>query len=130
MTLVLAVDQGTSSSRAIVFTADGQIRGQGQVPIDMQFPHDGWVEQDPEVLWSTTVSAIRSALQAAQASAADIAALGITNQRETTLVWERATGDCIYPAIVWQDGRTAEQCAVLERAGSRRRDCGDYRSGG
>ncbi len=125
MSLVLAIDQGTSSSRAIVFSLggeidgeiDGQIVGLGQVDFDMSFPADGWVEQDPETLWDTTCEAVRLALADAGTTASAIASLGITNQRETTLLWERDTGDCLYPAIVWQDGRTAERCKALEDAG-------------
>jgi len=115
--LTLAIDQGTSSSRALVFSADGTITGAGQVAFDMSFPQDGWVEQDPEVLWSTTVTAVQAALADAGVTAADISGLGITNQRETTLVWERGSGKCVYPAIVWQDGRSADYCAQLTAAG-------------
>lgn len=117
MPLALAIDQGTSSSRAIVFTAEGTIVGQGQIDFDMSFPADGWVEQDPEVLWQTTVEAVRQALTAAQVNASDLVGLGITNQRETTLLWDKASGECLYPAIVWQDGRTAELCEDLREAG-------------
>lgn len=117
MPLVLAIDQGTSSSRAIVFSQDGQIVGVGQEDFNMSFPEDGWVEQDPETLWDTTCRAVRGALVDAGTDAASIAGLGITNQRETTLLWERDTGRCLYPAIVWQDGRTAAHCETLRAAG-------------
>lgn len=117
MQLTLAIDQGTSSSRAIVFTNRGQIVGQGQVDFDMSFPQDGWVEQNPETLWDTTCEAVRAALADADVQASAIAGLGITNQRETTLLWDRASGECLYPAIVWQDGRTADHCAELRNAG-------------
>ncbi len=117
MQLTLAIDQGTSSSRAIVFSHDGHIVGQGQVDFESSFPNDGWVEQNPETLWTTTLQAVRTALDDAAVDASAIAGLGITNQRETTLLWERDTGKCLYPAIVWQDGRTAAQCAALHEAG-------------
>ncbi len=113
----MAIDQGTSSSRVIIFDLDGNVRGMGQQPFDMIFPADGWVEQDPEVLWQTTLAAGREALAAAGMAAADVTAIGITNQRETTLVWDRQTGECVYNAIVWQDRRTAEQCDVMRRDG-------------
>jgi len=114
---ILAIDQGTSSSRAIVFDAEGQVLGLGQQPFEMIFPADGWVEQDPEVLWDTTLRAIRGALADAGIAAADLAAVGITNQRETTLVWERATGRCVHNAIVWQDRRTAPRCQAMRDDG-------------
>jgi glycerol kinase len=114
---LLAIDQGTSSSRAIVFDADGSVRGVGQQPFDMIFPADGWVEQDPEVLWDTTMRAIRQALAAAAVDASALTAIGITNQRETTLVWERATGRCVHNAIVWQDRRTAGRCQAMRSDG-------------
>ncbi|MBX3705384.1 MAG: glycerol kinase GlpK [Pseudomonadales bacterium] len=114
---ILAIDQGTSSSRAIVFGLDGQVHGVGQEPFDMIFPADGWVEQDPEVLWRTTLAAARGALAAAGVTAGAIDAIGITNQRETTLVWERDTGRCVHNAIVWQDRRTAERCQTMRAEG-------------
>ena len=118
MSLILAIDQGTSSSRGIVFDmADGRIAGVGQRTFDMVFPRDGWVEQDPETLWRTTLEACRNAIAAADATADDIAAIGITNQRETTLVWDRQSGDCVHNAIVWQDRRTAEHCQRMAADG-------------
>jgi len=114
---ILAIDQGTSSSRAIVFDIDGRVLGIGQEPFDMIFPADGWVEQDPEVLWSTTLRAIRAALVDAGLVASELAAIGITNQRETTLVWERDTGRCVHNAIVWQDRRTAQRCQAMRGDG-------------
>ena len=114
---IMAIDQGTSSSRAIIFDPQGNIIGVGQQPFDMIFPADGWVEQDPEVLWQTTLAAGREALVAAGISATDVAAIGITNQRETTLVWDRQTGECVYNAIVWQDRRTADRCEAMRRDG-------------
>ncbi len=114
---IMAIDQGTSSSRAIIFDLDGRIVGMGQRPFDMVFPADGWVEQEPEVLWQTTLGAGREAIANAGLSASDIDVMGITNQRETTLVWDRQTGECLYNAIVWQDRRTAGQCENMRADG-------------
>ncbi|MEZ5557186.1 MAG: glycerol kinase GlpK [Pseudomonadales bacterium] len=114
---IMAIDQGTSSSRAIVFDEYGTILGVGQQPFDMIFPADGWVEQDPEVLWQTTLAAGREALAAAATGAAELSAIGITNQRETTLVWDRDSGECLHNAIVWQDRRTAPFCGRLRDDG-------------
>jgi glycerol kinase len=113
MSRIMAIDQGTSSSRAIVFDLQGRVLGVGQEPFDMIFPADGWVEQDPEVLWRTTLAAGRAALAAAGVGAGEIAAIGITNQRETTLVWDRRTGECLHNAIVWQDRRTTDLCNAM-----------------
>ena len=113
MPYVLAVDQGTSSSRAIVFDVSGAVVGVGQRDLDSTFPADGWVEQDPEVIWRTTVDAVHDALAASGVAAGDIAAMGIANQRETTVVWDAQTGQAIHPAIVWQDRRTADRCADM-----------------
>ena len=115
---LLALDQGTSSSRAIVFDLEGQIIGVAQQEFDSAFPADGWVEQDPEVIWQTTLSTAREALKHAGVPATDIAAAGITNQRETTIVWERDTGRAVYPAIVWQDRRTQPFCEALKARGA------------
>ena len=118
MTLILAIDQGTSSSRGIVFDmADGRIVGIGQQAFDMAFPRDGWVEQDPEALWLTTIQATRAAIASAGVTASQISAIGITNQRETTVVWDRNTGECVHNAIVWQDRRTAERCRRMAADG-------------
>jgi glycerol kinase len=114
---IMAIDQGTSSSRAIIFDLHGQVLGVGQEQFDASYPADGWVEQDPEVLWRTTLAAGRAALAAAGVGASDIAAIGITNQRETTLVWDRRTGECVHPAIVWQDRRTADRCNAMHSDG-------------
>ncbi len=114
MSLILAIDQGTSSSRGIVFDlAAGHVLGEGQREFACRFPRDGWVEQDPEVVWGTTLSAGREAIHNAGTAGARIEAIGITNQRETTLVWDRHTGACVHDAIVWQDRRTADRCARL-----------------
>ena len=114
---VLAIDQGTTSSRAIVFDAAQRIMGVGQKEFTQHFPDSGWVEHDPEEIWSTTLWAARTALRKAKVAATDIAAIGITNQRETTIVWDRATGRPIHNAIVWQDRRCAAICERLRRAG-------------
>ncbi len=115
---ILAVDQGTTSSRAIVFRDDLSIAGIAQEEFPQHYPASGWVEHDPEDLWRTTVSTMNRALAAAEVGAADIAAIGITNQRETTIVWDRADGRAIHPAIVWQDRRTADVCARLKAEGN------------
>jgi glycerol kinase len=117
MSLVLALDQGTTSSRAAVVDAAGRIRGLAQSEFPQSFPAPGQVEHDPGEIWASQLRTAREALRNAGASAADIVALGITNQRETTIVWERATGRPIAPAIVWQDRRTASHCARLRAEG-------------
>jgi glycerol kinase len=117
MSHLLALDQGTSSSKAIIFNLTGRVVGVGQHEFDNIFPADGWVEQDPEVLWRTTLLAGREALASAGLKGEDIAAIGITNQRETTLVWERQTGRCLHNAIVWQDRRTADRCQLMRLDG-------------
>ena len=114
---ILAIDQGTTSSRAIVFAKDRTIAGVGQKEFTQHFPQDGWVEHDPEEIWDSVVWAIKTAIKQAGIAAGDIAAIGITNQRETTLIWDRATGKPIHNAIVWQDRRTAAYCAKLKKAG-------------
>jgi glycerol kinase len=114
---VLAIDQGTTSTRAIVFDDGFRIVGIGQQEFPQHFPRSGWVEHDAEDIWSSTLATVRSALADASLSAADIAALGITNQRETTLIWDRETGKPIHNAIVWQDRRTAELCQRLVAEG-------------
>lgn len=113
MSHLLSIDQGTSSSRGIVFSAAGEMLGVGQREFDMSFPHDGWVEQDPEVLWQTTLDSAREAIAAAGIDTSELAAIGITNQRETTLLWDRQSGECLHNAIVWQDRRTASFCDDL-----------------
>ena len=114
---VLAIDQGTTSTRAIVFDATGRPVATAQKELPQIFPQPGWVEHDPEEIWSATVEVCRGALAKAKLKPADLAGIGITNQRETTVVWDRATGKPIYNAIVWQDRRTAERCAELKSAG-------------
>ncbi len=114
---VLAIDQGTTSSRAIVFNAQQQIVGIGQQEFPQHFPRSGWVEHEPEDIWQSVVATCKAAIRKARIKPADIAAIGITNQRETTVVWDRKTGKAIHRAIVWQDRRTAEMCAKLKKAG-------------
>lgn len=114
---LLAIDQGTTSSRAIIFSASGAAMASAQQEFTQHFPRDGWVEHAAEDLWSSTLAVCREALASSGLQAADIRAIGITNQRETTLVWDAATGEAIYPAIVWQDRRTTEYCAQLKAAG-------------
>ncbi len=109
-TTLLAIDQGTTSSRAIVFDRKGRKLGVAQQELPQSFPQSGWVEHNPERIWKDTVAVVRGALRKARTGAREIAALGITNQRETTIVWDRATGKAVHPAIVWQDRRTADFC--------------------
>src|SRR3954452_5592747 len=116
-TYVLAIDQGTTSSRAILFRKDMTIAAQAQKEFPQHFPASGWVEHEPEDLWASVVETCRAAMDRAGARASDIATIGITNQRETTLVWDRKTGKPIHRAIVWQDRRTAEICNAMKAAG-------------
>ncbi|MCK8464359.1 glycerol kinase GlpK [Aliiroseovarius sp. S1339] len=112
MTQILAIDQGTTSSRAILFDEDIRPTRSAQREFKQHFPASGWVEHDPEDIWNTVRETCLEV-----ANGADVAAIGITNQRETTLVWDRATGKAIHNAIVWQDRRTADNCAALKQAG-------------
>ena len=114
---VLAIDQGTTSTRAMLFRADTSIAAVAQRELPQHFPADGEVEHEPEDLWATSVETCRNALRDAGASARDIVAIGIANQRETTLLWDRSTGRAMHRAIVWQDRRTADLCARLKTAG-------------
>ena len=114
---ILAIDQGTTSSRAILFDSQCRIKAIAQQEFAQHFPHSGWVEHEPEDLWTTTVATCRKVMSDSGVTAADIAAIGITNQRETTIVWDRTTGKAIHRAIVWQDRRTAEICSGLKSAG-------------
>ncbi len=118
MSYILALDQGTTSTRAMVFRADLTVAGIAQEEFPQHYPASGWVEHDPEDLWRTAVSTMRDAVAKAGIRAADIAAIGIANQRETTVVWERASGRAIHNAIVWQDRRTADICAALKVEGN------------
>lgn len=115
---ILAIDQGTTSSRAIVFDAGYAILGVGQQEFPQHFPQAGWVEHEPEDIWQTTVATARQAIAAAGLEPRQIAAIGVTNQRETTVVWDRQTGRAIHRAIVWQDRRTADLCATLKARGA------------
>lgn len=114
---ILAIDQGTTSSRAIVFDRQLNPIASAQQEFAQHFPQSGWVEHDAEEIWTSVLAVCRGALEKASLSATDIAAIGITNQRETTVVWDRATGTPIAPAIVWQDRRTADMCRELAAAG-------------
>jgi glycerol kinase len=114
---VLALDQGTTSSRAIVFDRQGRGRATAQQEFPQSFPQPGWVEHDPRALWETTRRVALAAVAEANLTGRDLAAVGLTNQRETTLLWDRRTGEPVAPAIVWQDRRTAALCAQLKRRG-------------
>jgi glycerol kinase len=118
MSFVLAIDQGTTSSRAMVFGGDISIAAVAQAEFPQHFPASGWVEHEPDDIWNSTIATCREALEKAGLKAKDIAAIGITNQRETTIVWDRATGKAIHRAIVWQDRRTADICARLKSEGA------------
>jgi len=115
---VLALDQGTTGSTALVVDPDGAIRGRGYAELPQHFPQPGWVEHDPEQIWRSTTDALAQALAAARALPSDFAAVGITNQRETTVLWERASGRPVHNAIVWQCRRTAPLCAALKAEGA------------
>jgi len=117
---ILALDQGTTSSRAIIFDHSGAIRASAQKEFRQIFPQSGWVEHDPSEIWSSQLEVARNVLAKAKLKAVDVAAIGITNQRETTLLWDRRTGQPLYNAIVWQDRRTARFCDELKRAGHER----------
>ena len=116
-TAILAIDQGTTSSRAMVFTDSYEVIAVAQREFQQIYPQPGWVEHDPDVIWATVRATAREALAAADKAGYAAAAIGITNQRETTLVWDRKTGEPVHNAIVWQDRRTAQTCAALREAG-------------
>ena len=115
--LIIALDQGTTSSRTIIFDQNYQIVEQAQQEFTQHFPEDGWVEHDAMDIWNTTLATAKQAMASAGVTAKDIAAIGITNQRETTVIWDRQTGEPIYNAIVWQDRRTAALCNQLKEQG-------------
>src|SRR5258708_38795847 len=115
---ILALDQGTTSSRAIVFDHDGAIRAVAQKEFTQIFPSPGWVEHDPREIWASQIGVAVEALGRAQVAPKEVAAIGITNQRETTIVWDRETGEPIHNAIVWQDRRTADYCQRLKSEGA------------
>lgn len=114
---ILAIDQGTTSSRAIMFNEASEILAVAQQEFPQHFPQDGWVEHDPEDIWSSTLAVTRQAIAKAGIDAAQVTAIGITNQRETTVIWDRVTGEPIHNAIVWQDRRTADYCETQRAAG-------------
>ena len=115
--LIIAIDQGTTSSRAILFDEAGTALAHKSIEFQQHFPADGWVEHDPETIWQTTVD-VTSAMVAEARSRGNLPiAIGITNQRETAIIWDRATGKAIHNAIVWQDRRTADICTVMKNAG-------------
>jgi glycerol kinase len=114
---ILSIDQGTTSSRAMLFDANGRAAFTAQREFTQYFPRDGWVEHDPEEIWSTTLAVVRETLEHAGQQQCRVAAIGITNQRETTVVWDRASGEAVYNAIVWQDRRTAQFCDGLRQQG-------------
>src|SRR5215467_7809963 len=115
---VLALDQGTTGTTVLVVEPDGAVRGRGYAELPQHYPEPGWVEHDPEDIWRTTADALEQALAAARALPAEVAAIGITNQRETTVLWERATGRPVHNAIVWQCRRTAPLCERLKADGA------------
>jgi glycerol kinase len=117
MNYILALDQGTTSSRAMVVASDGRVQAQAQTAFPQIFPKPGWVEHDPIEIWSSQFGVAMEALAQARAGADSVAAIGITNQRETTILWHRKTGDPIYNAIVWQDRRTSAFCDEMRRQG-------------
>lgn len=114
---VLAIDQGTTSSRAILFDRAMKVAGIGQQEFTQHFPASGWVEHDPEEIWASVIHTVKAALKKANCKASDVSAIGITNQRETVVIWDKATGKPIHNAIVWQDRRTAPLCAKLRKQG-------------
>ncbi len=114
---LLAIDQGTSSSRAVVYDHDTSVVASAQQEFPQIYPQPGWVEHDPEAIWASVSAVTKDAMSSAGAGPADVTAIGITNQRETTLIWDRDTGQCIYNAIVWQDRRTADYCRELKKDG-------------
>lgn len=117
MTYILAIDQGTTSTRAIVFDGEMVPSASAQEEFTQHFPQSGWVEHDAHDLWTTTIDTCRAALKKAGITASDVAGIGITNQRETVVIWDKATGEPIHKAIVWQDRRTADVCAALRDGG-------------
>lgn len=114
---ILSIDQGTTSSRAIIFDGDMKMAGSAQAEITQYYPQPGWVEHDAAEIWRSVVDTVRKAIADAGIDAADIAAIGITNQRETAVVWDRGSGKPLHRAIVWQDRRTAEMCESLKADG-------------
>ena len=118
MHYVLSLDQGTTSSRAVLFDVSGRVCGVAQQAFTQHFPQPGWVEHDANDLWNSQLSVARQVLQATGTSAQQLLAIGVTNQRETTVLWDRHTGQPVAPAIVWQDRRTAHACDALRAQGA------------
>ncbi|SMF18678.1 glycerol kinase [Tistlia consotensis] len=114
---ILAIDQGTTSTRAMIFDVETRVLGQAQEEFEQHYPRPGWVEHEPEDIWQGTLAVARRALEAAGLGAGDVAAIGITNQRETVVLWDRRSGKALHRAIVWQDRRTAELCQRLKEQG-------------
>ena len=117
---ILALDQGTTSSRAIVFNSNSEVVAMSQKEFPQLFPKSGWVEHDPEVIWKSQIYTAKQAIRKAKLSSKEISGIGITNQRETTVIWDRTTGKPIYNAIVWQDRRTSDYCESLKKDNSHR----------
>ena len=117
MKYILSLDQGTTSSRAILFDQNGQMKSVAQKEFQQYYPHPGWVEHDADEIWASMLGVAVEAMSRIGATAADIAAIGITNQRETTIVWDRHTGEPIFHAIVWQCRRTSDYCDSLKAKG-------------
>ncbi|HEY1534089.1 MAG TPA: FGGY family carbohydrate kinase, partial [Polyangiaceae bacterium] len=118
---ILAIDQGTTGTTALVMGQDGSTLGRKNCEFPQHFPQPGWVEHEPAQIWQSVIDAIAGALELSGVRGSEIAAIGITNQRETTLLWDRATGNAVHRAIVWQDRRTAPRCAELKAAGHEQR---------
>ncbi len=114
---LLAIDQGTSSSRTVIYDHQANVVASSQQEFPQIYPRPGWVEHEPEAIWSSVTAVTRAAMEEAGAAAADVSAIGITNQRETTVIWDRSSGEPVYNAIVWQDRRTAEHCQSLKKNG-------------
>lgn len=117
MTYLLALDQGTSSSRSIVFDVQGHVVAMAQKELTQHYPQPGWVEHDAQEIWRSQLATAQEALQRAGITAAQVRAVGITNQRETTVLWDRRTGQPLHNAIVWQDRRAEPTCAALRAQG-------------
>src|SRR5512141_238366 len=117
MASILALDQGTTGSTALVVRDDGAVIGRGYREFPQYFPEPGWVEHDPEEIWTATLETLTEVVRACEDAGDTVAAIGITNQRETTVVWDRSTGRPLHRAIVWQDRRTAHRCDELRAAG-------------
>ena len=115
--LIISIDQGTTSSRVILFNTKGKVEFVSQYEFKQYFPKNGWVEHNPNEIWSTTLKALKNVINKANKIKGHITSIGITNQRETTILWNKKTGKPIYNAIVWQDNRTSEFCKTLIREG-------------